>query len=117
MPGRARMFGRQKTMQELAERLTGLMSRPVTDATALKAKYDFTLTYSPEGMNGLMGPMPPPPGGAGAGGPPVAGLSEAEPLPDVFGAVQAQLGLRLEPKKGPIELIVIDHVEKTPTEN
>jgi uncharacterized protein (TIGR03435 family) len=116
MPGRARMFGRQKTMLDLADRLTGLMSRPVTDATALRAKYDFTLTYSPEGMNGPMGPMPPPPG-LGAAGTPAAGLPEAEPLPDIFGAVQAQLGLRLEPRKGPVELIVIDHVEKTPTEN
>jgi uncharacterized protein (TIGR03435 family) len=31
--------------------------------------------------------------------------------------VQSQLGLRLEPKKGPVELIVIDHMEKTPTDN
>jgi uncharacterized protein (TIGR03435 family) len=44
-------------------------------------------------------------------------MPEAEPLLDIFGAVQAQLGLKLEPKKGPVELIVIDHVEKTPTEN
>jgi uncharacterized protein (TIGR03435 family) len=64
----------------------------------------------------MNGPMPPPPGGGGAGGAP-AGLPEAEPLPDIFGAVQAQLGLRLEPKKGPVDLIVVDHAEKTPTEN
>jgi uncharacterized protein (TIGR03435 family) len=67
MPGRSRLFGQQKTIQELADRLTGLMSRPVTDATALKTKYDFTLTFSSEGMNGPMGPMPPPPGGGGRG--------------------------------------------------
>jgi len=44
-------------------------------------------------------------------------MPEAETLPDIFGAVQAQLGLKLEPKKGPVEMIVIDHIEKTPSEN
>jgi uncharacterized protein (TIGR03435 family) len=123
MPGRARMIGQQQTMLDLANRLTGQLNRPVTDATALKAKYDFTLTFSPEGMNGPMGPMglmppPPPPGGGGGGGAPsAASLPEAETPPDIFSAIQAQLGLKLEPKKGPVELIVIDHVEKTPTEN
>jgi len=103
--GRARMIGQQKTMPDLADRLTGALSRPVIDATALKGKYDFTLTYSPEGMNG---PQPPPS---------EASVAEAEPLPDIFGAIQAQLGLKLEPKKGPVEMIVIDHIEKTPIEN
>jgi uncharacterized protein (TIGR03435 family) len=105
MNGRARMIGQNKSMQDLADRLTALVNRPVTDATALKAKYDFTLTFSPEGMNGPMGPMPAPP------------ASDPDALPDVFAAVQSQLGLRLEAKKGPIEMIVIDHIEKTPTEN
>lgn len=118
MNGRARLIAQQNTMQELADRLTGLTNRPVTDATALKAKYDFTLTFTPEGMNGPMGPIPPPPpppsggvnGASGAG-------AEAETLPDIFGAVQAQLGLKLEAKKGAVDMIVIDHIEKTPTEN
>jgi uncharacterized protein (TIGR03435 family) len=117
MNGRARLIAQQNTMQELADRLTGLTNRPVTDATALKAKYDFTLTFSPEGMNGPMGPIAPPPGPGGVIGAPGAGTPEAESLPDIFGAVQAQLGLKLEPKKGPVEMIVIDHIEKTPIEN
>ena len=119
MNGRARFIAQQQTMQDLAARLTNQLSRTVTDATALKAKYDFTLTFSPEGMNGPMGPLPPPPPvpGGGEESRKAAALPEAEPLLDIFGAIQAQLGLRLEPKKGPVELIVIDHVEKTPTEN
>jgi uncharacterized protein (TIGR03435 family) len=118
MNGRARMIGQQQTMQDLASRLTNQLSRTVTDATALKAKYDFTLTFSPEGMNGPMGPLPPPPPPPGGGGEPhAAGVPDMEPLLDIFGAVQAQLGLKLEPKKGLVELIVIDHAEKTPTEN
>jgi uncharacterized protein (TIGR03435 family) len=117
MNGRARLIAQQNTMQELADRLTSLTNRPVTDATALKAKYDFTLTFSPEGMNGPMGPIPPPPPSGGVNGASGASMPEAETLPDIFGAVQAQLGLKLEPKKGPVEMIVIDHIEKTPSEN
>jgi uncharacterized protein (TIGR03435 family) len=115
MNGRARLIAQQNTIQELADRLTSLTNRPVTDATALKAKYDFTLTFTPEGMNGPMGPITPPPS-AGVNGAPGGG-ADAETLPDIFGAVQAQLGLKLEAKKGPVEMIVIDHIEKIPTEN
>jgi len=118
MPGRARMVGIRQTTQDLAARLSSQLSRPVTDATGLTAKYDFTLTFSPEGMNGPMGPLPPPPpppDGGGRG--PAAGPSEQEAPPDIFSAIQAQIGLKLEPKKGPVEIIVIDHMEKTPTEN
>jgi uncharacterized protein (TIGR03435 family) len=45
------------------------------------------------------------------------GLPEADTPADLFRAVKEQLGLTLEAKKGPVELIVIDHIEKTPTEN
>ncbi len=122
MPGRARLIGREQTMQDLATRLADMLNRPVTDATELKAKYDLVLTYSPEGLNGPMGPMPPmppgglPPGGAAISGP-AARPSDAEPLLDIFGAVQSDLGLKLDAKKGPVEIIVIDHAEKVPTEN
>ncbi len=37
--------------------------------------------------------------------------------PDLFTAVQQQLGLKLEDRKAPFEVMVIDHIEKTPTEN
>jgi uncharacterized protein (TIGR03435 family) len=123
MPGRARMIGQQQTMQDLANRLTNQLSRPVKDETGLQAKYDFTLTYEPEPQSGLLGPMPPPPPPAPTAGSPTGsagapGVVQAqEPLPNIYAALQSQLGLKLEPKKGPVELIVIDHAEKTPTEN
>jgi uncharacterized protein (TIGR03435 family) len=128
MPGRARLVGQQQTMLDLANRLTAQLSRPVSDATGLTAKYDFTLTFSTEGMNAPAGPMgqaaggmmvsvaPPPPSGIG-GGAQTAGLPEADTPAGLFRAVKEQLGLMLEPKKGHVELIVIDHIEKTPTEN
>ena len=43
--------------------------------------------------------------------------SDAEAPPDIFAALQSQLGLKLEQKKGPVEQIVIDHIERTPIEN
>jgi len=67
MPNRARLTAQHQTMQDLANRLTGMLDRPVTDLTGLTGKYDFTLTYSPEGLAsgmGMMGPPPPPPPGA-----------------------------------------------------
>ena len=134
MPGRARLMAQQATMKDLADRLTQQLSKPVTDATQLTGKYDFTLTFSPEGLSGPMGPMGPPSGlpaggamvavrdeGHGGGGDsgkgPGGNPSDAEAPPDLFHAIQAQLGLRLDSKKGQVETIVVDHVEKTPTEN
>ena len=122
MPGRARMIAHQQTMQDLATRLSNQLSKPVTDTTGLTKKYDFTLTFLPDYSNGPLGPLPPPPppgaGGGEAGrGPGLTPPTDAEAPPDIFAALQAQLGLKLEPKKGPVEQIVIDHIEKTPTEN
>jgi uncharacterized protein (TIGR03435 family) len=123
MPGRARLFGQHQPVENLVNRLTQTLNRPVTDATGLTGKYDITLTYSPEGLNGPMGPlgpMPPPPGGGvgpGPGGNANVFVPEGEAPPDIFAALQSQLGLKLESKKGPVEMIVVDHVEKTPTEN
>src|SRR5258706_10138478 len=99
------------------------LNKPVTDGTGLKGKYDYTLSFAPEGgmrpvMIGGGGPPPPPPpgmGAAGAGGPAInPGDSDG---PTLIAAVQQQLGLKLESKKGTVEILVVDHAEKTPTEN
>ena len=65
--------------------------RPVNDKTGLTGKFDFHLEYAREDA------------------------ADAT-VPSIFTALQEQLGLRLEPTKGPGEYFVIDHVEK-PTEN
>jgi uncharacterized protein (TIGR03435 family) len=82
------------------------MGKPVRDQTGLTGLYEFNLTFDD--------PNNKPPGAARVGG---QAESPSEPLPDIFTALQDQLGLKLEPKKTPIDLIVVDHAEKTPTEN
>jgi uncharacterized protein (TIGR03435 family) len=119
MNGRMRMVGNRQPISAVIEMLGNQLGRPVVDATELKAKYDFTLDFAPDGMNGPMGMMPPPPpqhdGGPGAGGPVASAPDSAGPT--IFTALQEQLGLKLEQKKGPVDLLVIDRLEKVPTEN
>jgi len=119
MNGRARWIANQATMQDLADRLSNQFSRPVKDETGLTGKYNFILTYAPDGMPGPAGPSALPPPGAVGPTPasPPAGSIPDEPLPSLSAAIQSQLGLKLESGKGPVEVIVIDHAEKTPTEN
>jgi uncharacterized protein (TIGR03435 family) len=108
MNGRARMQASKESMQDFANILTGQLNRAVVDETALKGKYDFTLYWSPDNP-GPIAPAPPPPGGAS--------LPDGETYPDLAAAIQQQLGLRLEAKKGPLDILVIDHADKVPTEN
>jgi uncharacterized protein (TIGR03435 family) len=114
MDGKARWRATKETTEQLASMLAAQLGQPVTDATGLKAKYDFTLSWATESFSGGRG-------GAAAsqpeGGSPLAGTSESEGGPTLFSAIQSQLGLRLEQKKGSIEMVVVDHVEKVPTEN
>lgn len=101
-------------MQGLAGALEGRLGKPVTDATGLTAKYDFTLTFSRDGCRAIGLPSLTPPVAL-----PLATSPEAEPPPDIFTTLQLQLGLKLEPKKGGgLEtIVVIDHAEKSPTAN
>jgi len=97
-PGGIRLYAEQQTIHALATELQNRLQLPVADATGLPAKYDFSLTFTPIG-NGR--PAPP----------------DTELAPDIFAAVQSQLGLKLEPRKLLAELIVINHIEKVPTGN
>ena len=113
-------------MVNLVGMLQGQAGRPIIDKTGLTGLFDVKLNFSMEGlpgMAGLGGLLPPPPGavgpGPGAPGVPAGpGLAPAaaDPVPSLFTAVQEQLGLRLESTKGPVEVLVIDSVQK-PTEN
>ncbi len=96
--GKARYKTSDSTMEELAVRLAGQLDKPVTDATGLKGKYEFTLSWDARGES-------------------TSPDSDADSGPTLFAALQQQLGLKLEPKKGMVDVLVIDKVEKTPTEN
>jgi uncharacterized protein (TIGR03435 family) len=110
-----------QTMDSLATQLSNRFDRPVVDQTGLKGKYDFKLRYDPSSMPGGRGGsimLKDGPGRGPADGDPANRIApEGDPPPTIFNALQEQLGLKLEARKGPVELLVIDHVEKTPTEN
>jgi uncharacterized protein (TIGR03435 family) len=114
MNGHARMIGNGQPISKLVEALSRQLGRPVTDKTGLKGTYDFTLDFDPEGSFGGRGMMAPPPPGGGEG--PGANPPESEAA-GLFTALQEQLGLKLEQKKGPLDMLVVDHSEKTPVEN
>jgi len=116
----------KQTMPKLVDQLSMQMDKPVNDMTGLTAKYDFNLDFLPDenAMSKAMMPM----GGASAsvsftrettGGPghdaPVQ--REEVSVPPLPAALQEQLGLKLEQKKGPVDMIVVDKMEKVPTEN
>jgi uncharacterized protein (TIGR03435 family) len=120
MNGNARMTANGQTMAGLAEMLSGQLDLPVVDMTGLTGKYDYTLYFAPEGLAGMRLPgglPPPPPPGEAGGGMPAASAPDAQSNPNLFTALQEQLGLKLEQRKGPVELLVIDHLEKAPIEN
>ena len=117
--GKARMHLEKETMQGFADMLSNQQGRPVTDATGLKGKYDFDVSFDMERMGPGRAGLPPPPGGgvaAGSGGDAPLSADSDMGVP-LAGAIQSQLGLRLESKKGQVEMIVVDHAEKVPTEN
>jgi uncharacterized protein (TIGR03435 family) len=97
---------RNANMSDLAGLLQGaVLDRPVVDQTELTGRYDFTLNWTPDETQfaGLGVKVPPPPDNAA--GP-----------PGLFTAIQEQLGLKLDAAKAPVEVFVIDRVEK-PSEN
>ena len=97
---------RNATMAEFADFLQNrLVERPVVDQTALSGRYDFTLKWTPD----------PSPAAALATNPPPPQPADSD-APDLFGALVQQLGLKLESTKAPVEVLVIDKVEK-PSEN
>src|SRR5207249_8357929 len=106
-------------MAGIVDLLARQLDRPVLDQTGLKGNYDFTLDYTPEEGQGMMLPpgIPPPAPPPGPAETHAAANPDSSSGPSLFAAVQAQLGLKLEPKKGPVDLVVVDRLEKIPTEN
>jgi uncharacterized protein (TIGR03435 family) len=115
--GGLRMEASKMTMVRFAEMLSRFVDRPVVDMTELKGEYQVEIDISMEEIrnvariNGLAGL----PAAIDPSVPIKAPADGSEPT-SIFTSIQ-QLGLKLEPRKSPAEIIVIDHVEKAPTEN
>ena len=108
------------TMEALADMLTSFVDRPVVDMTELKGNYQVELDLAMEDMRNVAARAAATAGIALPGrADSVRGPADAASDPSggsIFAAVQ-KLGLKLEPRKAPVETIVIDHLEKSPTEN
>ncbi len=89
-------------MAEFAVLLTRMLDKPVTDATGLKGHYDFQLDLAP------YAPVPNADGSRGT--PP-------DPVTMMITALQDELGLKVEARKETVDFLVVDHAEKTPTDN
>jgi uncharacterized protein (TIGR03435 family) len=98
--------GNKLTAGELAGSLSFFVQAFVLDTTNLAGRYDIDLQWAPESVR-MQSPAPP------EAGP----LSPVESTgPSIFTALQEQLGLRLEPARGPVKILVIEHVQR-PSEN
>jgi uncharacterized protein (TIGR03435 family) len=106
-PNMVTIIANSQPVSELARVLAEYMGGPVRDSTGLTGNYDFSLSFAlPDGMR-----MP------GHTGDCMTCTPAGEPPPSVFQALKDGLGLRLDAGRGPIDVIVIDHAEKVPTEN
>jgi uncharacterized protein (TIGR03435 family) len=106
-------------MAAFADTLSRFFDRPVVDLTELKGTYQVAMDLSMVDLLNAartMGIMAPGMGaGRGAAQPPADAASDPGGL-SITAAVQ-QLGLKLEPRKVPIDFVVVDHLEKAPTDN
>jgi uncharacterized protein (TIGR03435 family) len=100
--GRARVTAKQAAISQICTFLGNQFARPVIDQTGLTGKYDYNLEFAPENA-------PPPDAGAAP--------ASSDPAPTLLLAVQDQLGLKLDAKKLPVDIVIVDHIEKIPTEN
>jgi uncharacterized protein (TIGR03435 family) len=112
------------TISGFADMLSNMMDRPVIDETRIEGVYNITLDVSMEDLALMRGAGRMMVHGPGGGGPPDPGGARGEmgpapegaPAPSIFSAIQ-KLGLKLEPRKAPLEFIVIDKGNRVPTEN
>jgi len=101
---------RNMSMPQFAEDLRriagGYVRVPIEDQTGLDGSYDFTLSFSGIGLVNARG--------GGPGGDPGAGASDPTGALSLFDAVERQLGLKLESRKRPMKVLVIDSIQEKP---
>ncbi|HLG57036.1 MAG TPA: M56 family metallopeptidase [Vicinamibacterales bacterium] len=108
-PGIASIGGAQ--MAAIAGLLTQSVGRPVIDKTGLTSYYDATLKWTPAPGSDNLFPFGLPAGAVAGGGLDAPPLADPD-APNLFTAVQDQLGLKLESARGRVEFVVIDRLEK-----
>jgi uncharacterized protein (TIGR03435 family) len=96
MPGRMQANG--EPLAAMTNPLSSVLGRIVVDRTGLTGAWDFELTFAPDSGAGLASP--------------VDALPADPNLPSIFTALQEQLGLKLEAARAPVEVLVIDRVER-----
>lgn len=119
--GQGKYRGERQTMGDLARMISNQLAKPVDDHTGLSGTYDISLTWSDDGSHAAShaggggvwdhGDR----GSAAQGGPALTADNASGPT--LFGALQAQLGLRLEARKATANIFLIDRVDKAPTAN
>jgi uncharacterized protein (TIGR03435 family) len=97
------LAGRNVTMSYFAFVLSRMMDRQVVDRTELPARYDVAFHFLPDDQRLRSGPE-------------AAPRTFTPDCSDIYSALPAQLGLRLEKGRGPVEYLVVEHAEK-PTGN
>ena len=98
--GGIQALGRMQSTADIARNFSSVMAarRPVIDKTGLSGVYDYDVLYQPEFQG--------------------ANVDDAStPGEDFVAVVERVLGLKLQPKKGPVDVVVIDSFNKTPTAN
>jgi uncharacterized protein (TIGR03435 family) len=106
-----RLVAKKVTMAYLADSLARFVDRPVVDMTDVKGTYDCTIDYNLDDLRALILSSAPP------GTPlPPRQADVGETGVSLMDSLQA-VGLKLEPRKAPLDILVIDHLEKTPTAN
>jgi uncharacterized protein (TIGR03435 family) len=98
--GHMRMTGQRVAISKMTGLL--MLDHPVVDHTGLTGEYDFNLDFAMA---------------TSRNDPAAPGADAPDAPPGVFAAVEDQLGLKLEPKKLPFDVLVVDHIDKEPTAN
>jgi uncharacterized protein (TIGR03435 family) len=106
--------GKKLSMRYLSRAIRPFFDRPVLDMTNLKGTYDFVLNVTPEDRIAMMIRSAI---NAGVTLPPQALKALDNASGDSFTAALEKIGLVLTPRKGPVEVVVVDSVQKTPSDN
>ena len=108
MFGRGKITAQNAGLSMMITMLSRQLHRTIIDKTGLTGAYDINLQWTPDQGSGGEGS---PPGAASPAGAPTA-TAPADSGPDLFTAIQEQLGLKLESTKGPADVLIVDHIEK-----